>query len=174
MKYYELVILFSIIIFSGCSKENQNIRKLEGTWNIEYIEVYQPNLIDNTLEVIDIINDMGSVDFTNNKNNNKKDDDYPFTNRCVFKGSGIPPNSIINIAQYSDDIYWSIETTKRNNISRMQLMTAGGTNIFNYATYTIEWINDNEQLWYYYSSDNNGYDNVLIYQEVWKLKKNLI
>jgi len=163
-----MIILISCI---SCVKENRIARKQEGTWNIEYIEIYEPNFITNEPEVKDIIDDMGSIEFINLNNNNKKDDEYPYTNGCRFVDANIPPQSIINIAQYSDEIYWSIASTSKNNISRIQLMTAGGNNIFNYSTYTIEWINNDEQLWYYNTANNNGYDNIVTYREIWKLKK---
>ena len=166
-----LLLLILLISCVSCSKESRIARKQEGTWNIEFIEIYEPNFITNELEVSDIINDMGSIEFINSNNNKKRDDEYPYTNECKFIDANIPPQSIINIAQHSDEIYWSIVNTRKDNISRIQLMTAGGNNIFNYSTYTIEWINNDEQIWYYNLGDNNGYDNSLIYREIWKLKK---
>ncbi|MFC2137908.1 hypothetical protein ACFLTE_07015 [Bacteroidota bacterium] len=166
------IVLITLLVSIACTKESRVVRKQDGSWNIESIEVYEPNFINNELELLDVINDMGKIVLTNSKNNNKRDDKYPYTNDCYFEDANIPPQSIWNIVQYSDEIYWSIVCTNKENISRIQLMTAGGTNIFNFSTYTIEWINDNEQIWYYNSGDNNGYDNSITYREIWKLIRN--
>ena len=165
------ILIFIIIITLSCSKENNTIRKIEGSWEIEYIEIYEPNYISGNPELVDSYHDAGTITFINNKKNKHRTDVSPYTNNCTLNWLEVPPASITDLYYCNDVVFWSLVSVKRNNISRLQLMVSEGMDMFYYSTYTIEWINENEIELYYHIDNSDGYDNSISYIEIWKLLK---
>lgn len=170
---YHIKLTLPVIFFlllTGCSKDNRFAGKFDGKWKIEYIEEYEINN-SNTFNIIDTYTDAGTVALNDKNKNKHKDSDSPVTNPCSFEWNSVAPSSILNLYQHNVNLYWSVDVTSKNNIIKLQIMTTPGGGRFYFSTYTVEIINDTEQLWTFYGSEPSLMDNTYSYQEIWRLKK---
>lgn len=156
-------ILFAIILLASCSKEKILNNKQEGIWNINYIEIYGLNITSNDFELQDVINEPGTIDFKNEKAP-KGNKGYVY-NVCIFNldNDKVIPTSLLSILSGGDGIYWSAKAFEKTDFWELQLLSS------DYVSYSVEWIDENEQIWYFFRDENEGFDGKSNYKEIWKL-----
>ncbi len=155
------MVFMAALVMAACSPDNRMASRMDGTWNISTVEIYDWSSSSASFVLDTTILNAGTVTLVDEGLNKKRDHYDLYTN----PGSINLPNG-----SGSGDYYWSVDVGPNNDIARIEFMVDDYP-FYYYFSYNVEWKSRKEMIWTNIDNSAAGLDNGNDRKEVWFMNR---
>jgi hypothetical protein len=160
MKNRLQILLACIVIFiASCNKEENLAARIDGTWDVDKIDVYYWNDTTKTFIHNSTHNNAGTITLSNSDKNKNHTESIE---ECNMGALNVPGFFV------EGKCYWCVLRGSKNSLKRLEIKDARG----NTTSFTLDKTRIHSGIWIRTYNDTSSLDNEFMVKEVWELSNN--